>query len=58
LVRSDGRLDLEKMWWREEDVFAIHFGGIVVRMCGGIGYGVGDVSNSTARSWREWRLPF
>ena len=44
MVRSDGRLDLEKMWrWREEDVFAIRFGGIVVRMCGGIGYGVGDV---------------
>lgn len=43
-MRSDGRLDLEKMWrWREEDVFAIRFGGIVVRMCGGIGYGVGDV---------------
>lgn len=43
-MRSDGRLDLKKLWrWREEDVFAIHFGGIVVRMCGGIGYGVGDV---------------
>ena len=42
LVRSDGRLDVKKMRrWREEDVFAIHFGGIVVRMCGGIGYGVG-----------------
>ena len=43
-MRRDGRLDLEKMWrWREQDVFAIDFGGIVVRMCGGIGYGVGNV---------------